>query len=149
MDTVRFLRIWVFNKDWMQSTKKYKQIQAQVTVLYNLTKGVSSISVFQNPGLKSRAVLTCLDCPRMWLYLLKVHSSSEDAIAVLVKLIPQNDVRISVHTTVFYLIGLTHIAVENSSHAFYSRVLQLMGPSLVIINAPVCRSQSPGPSSAV
>ena len=72
----------------------------------------------------------------MWLYLLKVHPSSEDAIAILVKLIPQDDVRISVHTTVFYLIGLTHVAVENSSHTFYSRVLQLMGPSLVIINAP-------------
>lgn len=72
----------------------------------------------------------------MWLYLLKVHSSSEDAIAILVKLILQNDVRIPVHTTVFYLIGLTHIAVENSSHTFYSGVLQLMGPSLVIINAP-------------
>ena len=50
---------------------------------------------------------------------MKVHPSSEDAIAILVKLIPQDDVRISVHTTVFYLIGLTHVAVENSSHTFY------------------------------
>lgn len=36
----------------------------------------------------------------------------------------------------FYLIGLAHVAVENSSHALYGRMLQLVGPSLVIINAP-------------
>lgn len=35
-----------------------------------------------------------------------------------------------------HLLGLAHVAVENSPHALDGRVLQLVGPALVIINAP-------------
>lgn len=35
-----------------------------------------------------------------------------------------------------HLIGLPHVAVEDPSHALHSRVLQLVGPPLVIVDAP-------------
>lgn len=35
-----------------------------------------------------------------------------------------------------HLISLSHVAVQDPSHALDGRMLQLMGPSHVIINAP-------------
>lgn len=67
---------------------------------------------------KAEAVLTHLDSPRIWLYLLKVHSSSEDTTAILVKLILQNDVRIPVHTSV-----LPYRPDAYSSREFLSYIL--------------------------
>lgn len=35
-----------------------------------------------------------------------------------------------------HLISLSHVAVQDPSHALDGRMLQLMGPSHIIINAP-------------
>jgi hypothetical protein len=73
----------------MQNTCRLEQTQVYTNNLNHL-----SLKVFLNFRIskpcteKAEAVLTYLDCPRIWLYIFKVHSFLEDANAILVKLIP-------------------------------------------------------------
>ena len=131
MHIMRFLGNYL-SKHQMQNTNlsPYNSCQSILLKLF------LQFQYFKTLDWEGRAVLIYPDCPQDVALPFESTSFFRRCYCYTGKLIPQDDVRISVHTTVFYLIGLTHVAVENSSHTFYSRVLQLMGPSLVIINAP-------------